>query len=363
MLARAPAALTSLALCLALPACDPFHTGFDDVEPALMVEATELQVPLDKPSALKVMTWNIKFGGGRIDFFFDCYGDRVLMSSEEVTGHIQAIAEVVNAVDPDVLLVQEIDLNSRRGDFVDQLQLLLDLSPLNYAAYASQWRADYVPSDGLGAIDSGNAILSRWPLKEAERVALPLRSDQDGLTRYFYLRRNYLRAKIELPSSAPLWVINVHTDAYGKDGTKRDQIGLFTEELRRIDALGESLIAGGDLNAIPPDSLDTGPFPDSVCEDVEFQTDDYGAEGDWLDDLYRHFAPAISLEAYAADNSLHYTHTVDGRGFWNRKLDYLFSNLSWRPEASQTLQSSERGGFETMPLSDHAPVVGEVELP
>ena len=28
------------------------------------------------------MNYNVKFGGGRIDFFFDCFGDRVLMSKE-----------------------------------------------------------------------------------------------------------------------------------------------------------------------------------------------------------------------------------------------------------------------------------------
>jgi endonuclease/exonuclease/phosphatase family metal-dependent hydrolase len=356
-------ALIALLFALEVAGCDPFHTGFEDVEPALMYEASAPVVPDQAPTTLKVMTWNVKFGGGRIDFFFDCFGDRVLMSSAEVEGNIEAIAAVVRDVDPDVLLVQEIDINSRRGDFLDQLQLLLDSTPLNYAAYGSQWRADYVPSDGLGAIDSGSAILSRWPLGEAERVALPLRTDQDGLTRYFYLRRNYLRAQLSLPGRDPLWVVNIHTDAYGKDGTKRAQIDLFHEELVRLGADGGRVIGGGDLNAIPPGSTETGDFPDSVCEDVEFQTDDYAEEADWLDALYADFTSAITLEEYAADNAVHYTHTVDGGGFWNRKLDYLFTNGTWLPGSGRTLQSDAQGGHETMPLSDHAPVVVEMELP
>ena len=344
-------------------ACDPFHTGFDDLEPALMYESDSLDVPAQAPQTLRVMTWNVKFGGARIDFFFDCFGDRVLMSSEEVAGNIAAIAEVVRQVDPDLLLVQEIDINSRRADFIDQLQLLLDATPLNYAAYGSQWRADYVPSDGLGPIDSGSATLSRWPLSEAERVALPLRTDQDGLTRYFYLRRNYLTARVTLPDARSLWVVNIHTDAYGKDGTKRAQIDLFYDELKRLEAEGELVIGGGDLNTIPPGSVQTGGYPDSVCEAEEFQADDYDEQLDWLDALYADFAPAISLEEYAADNAIHHTHTVDGRGFWNRKLDYLFTSGAWVSGSGRTLQSLDVGGYDTMPLSDHAPVLSTLELP
>ncbi len=355
--------LSIAVLATGLGACDPFHTAFEEIEPALMYEASSLEVPEEAPDTLTVMTWNVKFGGGRIDFFFDCYGDRVLMSSEEVTGNIAAIAEVVREADPDLLLVQEIDINSRRADFIDQLQLLLDGTALNYAAYGSQWRADYVPSDGIGAIDSGSAILSRWPLSDAERIALPLRSDQDSLTRYFYLRRNYLRARLSLPNDTQIWVVNTHTDAYGKDGTKRAQIEQFYDELLRLGEDGTLVIGGGDLNTIPPDSVQTADFPDSVCEDEEFQGDDYSEETGWLDPLYSAFQPAVSLDSYAADNTRYYTHTVDGRGFWNRKLDYLFTNGVWVPDSGHVLQSRDEGGYETMPLSDHAPLAVTLALP
>src|SRR5690606_1556391 len=104
----------------------------------------------------------------------------------EVETNLQRIADVINAVDPDVLFLEEVDVNSKRSAFVDQVQWLLDHTQLNHGAYASQWRADFVPSDGLGAMDSGNAILSRWPLDDATRFALPLREDQSALVRYFY---------------------------------------------------------------------------------------------------------------------------------------------------------------------------------
>ena len=47
---------------------DPFQTqlGETDVESY----TSEKLHTADVPDTLKVMTWNIKFGGGRIDFFF-----------------------------------------------------------------------------------------------------------------------------------------------------------------------------------------------------------------------------------------------------------------------------------------------------
>ena len=78
---------------------------------------------------------------------------------------------------------------------------------------------------------------------------------------------------------------------------------------------------------------------------------------------YGRFSAAVPLEDYAADNAPHFTHTVNSAGFWNRKLDYLFSNAAWVTGSNQTLQSESQGGFETMPLSDHAPLVAELELP
>ena len=151
--------------------CDPFHTGFEDLEDAKYYRSARAPAkpPLEGP--LRVMNYNVKFGGGRIDFFFDCYGDRVLMSENEVRSNLAALARKINDYDPDLLIVQEVDVNSKRAAFVDQMQWLLDHTALDYGVYASQWKADFVPSDGLGAVDSGNGILSKYPLTGAERIA------------------------------------------------------------------------------------------------------------------------------------------------------------------------------------------------
>ncbi len=336
--------------------CDPFGTGFDDVEPAQRYTASSQEAAV-QPERLRVMTYNIKFGGGRLDFFFDCHGDRVLMTRDEVLAHLEALAAKITAVDPDVVFLQEVDVNSKRVAYVDQLQWLLDHTPLNHAVYASQWRADYVPSDGIGPVDSGNAILSKLPLRDGTRLALPLRTDQSGIERYFYLRRNILRA--ELATEPPLRLVATHTAAFSQDGTKLAQIARFREEL---DAAPGLVVGGGDLNTIPPGSARVRDFPDSVCTDEDFQADDYSEETEWLVPLYDAYSTAIPLDEYQADNTPHFSHTTDANGFWNRKLDYLFTNATVVPDSGLTHQDEESGGTATMPLSDHAPVTVEIEL-
>lgn len=344
-------------------ACDPLHAEFDELEPADRYHARVVQPPPESVDRLLVMTWNIKFGGGRIDFFFDCYGDRVLMQAGEVIDNLQGLAEKIRQVDPDLLLLQEVDVNSKRSAFIDQLQYLLDNTRLNYGAYAATWRVDYIPSDGLGAMDNGNAILSRWPLHDAERIALPLIREQDWLTRYFYLRSNILRARVELPGRDDLFVLNLHADAYSKDGTKQRHIDIFKQKLDELSRQGWLAVGGGDLNALAPGSNKVEGFPDSVCEDEEFLADDYSAESEWLVPLYRDYQPAIPLDDYQQDNARYFSHTVDGRDFWNRKLDYLFTNAEWADGSGLVHQDRDTGGMDTMPLSDHAPVSALLELP
>lgn len=348
-----------LALLTALltAGCDPFHVEFEDVEPAEMYQSSKLKATGGYTGVLKVMTYNVKFGGGRIDFFFDCHGDRVLMSEAEVLENLDRLGSVINEVDPDILFLEEVDINSKRSAFVDQVQWLLDHTKMNYGAYASQWRADFVPSDGLGAMDSGNAILSRWPLTEATRLALPLREDQASIVRYFYLRRNILEAKVAPDSAEPVQLLTIHAEAYSQDGTKKKHIDIFES---RMDAAAKQgvVIAGGDLNALPPGSDKLNDFPDSACTE-EYLADDFREETDWLDSIYDEYESAIPLADYRSDNASYFSHTTSKDGYWNRTLDYLFSNS---PMSNGAVLQDKVGKVVTMDASDHAPLVVDVEV-
>lgn len=350
-----------LAICLLAAAqlvgcgvVDPFHTTFDDNEPALRYEAREIRKADPPTEAIHVATWNIKFGGARIEFFWECPGERVNMSRSEVVANLEPIAEAIEAIDPDVLILQEIDLEAKRSAYVDQVQWLLDHTDLNYGVYASQWKSDYVPSDGIGRVDSGNAILSKWPFEQARRIKLPLIAEQGGLTQYFYLRRNILDARVAIPERRDVRVLDTHTSAFAEDDTTRQQIARFAERMRMHDEAGDLVVAGGDLNTLPPgtertENLEKKP---ADCE----RGSDYTDHDGWMDPMYGAFTPAVALEEYAAHNAPYLTYSGRADGFWNRKLDYLFTNGRFVDGSATTYQSEARGGVRTMPLSDHAPV-------
>jgi endonuclease/exonuclease/phosphatase family metal-dependent hydrolase len=350
-----------LGFAAVLGGCDPFHTGFEDLEDAQYYQKENPGAVPDPKPVLRAMNYNVKFGGGRIDFFFDCFGDRVLMSKDEVLRHLERIAVKVREIDPDVLVVQELDVNSKRAAYVDQMQWLLDHTALDYGVYASQWKADYVPSDGLGAVDSGNGILSKYPLSSAVRIALALRTDQSSLERYFYLKRNILRATVNV-GETKLVVLGIHAEAYSKDGTKKQHIDRFKAELDRWSEDGHLVLGAGDLNTLPPGTEKQHDFPDSVCTNEDFIADDYRDEATWLEPLYENYESEIPLADYQADNASYFSHTTDKNGFWNRKLDYFFTNARVVPGSGLVHQDEAHGGTETMPLSDHAPVTIEIEV-
>lgn len=135
---------------LGLISCEPIVTEFRETEAAILYESKEfLPVADTLTDGVTVMTWNIRFGAARIPWFGDSCGDRVILTEEEVESGLEGLAGKINEVDPDILILQEVDVDAKRSLYVDQVQWLLDHTDLNYGAYASIWQAQYIPSDGL----------------------------------------------------------------------------------------------------------------------------------------------------------------------------------------------------------------------
>ena len=149
----------SLFIMLFISSCDPLVTTFDDIEDAVLYQSNLLkEYPAKK--TISVMTWNIRFGVARLDFALDACGDRVIISKGEVITGLEGIAKKINDSNVDIVLMQEVDVQSKRSSYIDQVQWLVDYTAMNYGVYASMWEVQFVPSDGLGRVNTGNAILS-----------------------------------------------------------------------------------------------------------------------------------------------------------------------------------------------------------
>ncbi len=343
-----------LLLGFMLFSCDPLVHEFNDIEEAIMYRANSITEAAAKDT-IKVMTWNIRFGVARLSFFGDGCGDRVILKKSEVYEGLEGLAEKIKLENPDILLLQEVDVQSKKTGYIDQAQWLLDNTDLNYGAYASMWESQVILADGLGRVNTGNLVLSKWKLVNAERYQLALRGDQDGLTQYFYLRRNVIKAKVDMPGK-PFYAVNTHLTAFATDDTKQKHIDGFKAILDGILAEGESFVAGGDLNEIPPNSSKLDYCLEDQCEGESYHS---GGESEhkegayfapeimWLNPLYKTYKPAIPLNEYGAYETMHFTHSPDDKLTLDRKLDYLWTNTGWlggktHPEATS--------------LSDHIPV-------
>jgi endonuclease/exonuclease/phosphatase family metal-dependent hydrolase len=309
------------------------------------------------------MTWNIRFAAGRIPLFYDGWGTRYNMTKSEVERNLATICRKIVEVDPDILLLQEVDVESKRSAYVNELQYILDRTNLGYAVYAPGWRTDFVPSDGIGRINDGNAILSKWPLSHSERIGLPLRTDQSSIERYFWLHRCFIKATLAIPGHPDLEILNLHAESYGKDSTKKKHIDIFKQHLDAIALAGGYFVGGGDFNELPPGSPLWVGFPDDV-QNSRFGNDNYVGEEMWMDDIYKTYCAAIPLLTYQANPSSYFTFTGDANGFWCRTIDHIFTNNTFRSGIvlQTTLLPSGQTGLATMPLSDHAPVYAVLEI-
>ncbi len=350
--------------------CEPFVSEFSDSSDPLLFKASFIENNSNsyQGGSIKVVTWNMRFGIGRFPFFGDSCGERVIADEETVSHTMQAIADSLNTINADIVLLQEVDLESKRSGYWNQIQYLLDNTYLNYGAYASMWEADYIPTDGLGRINTGNAILSKYALDSAERIQLNLRTDQSDLIQYFYLRRNILKA--EIPGlgigQKKFFAVNIHATAFATDDTKQQHVDKFIDVLESIHSEGDFFISGGDLNAVPPGAII------DYCEQDMCLGDNYHSEGsnpyhkegsyfqnfigepDILEPLYESFKPAIEFSSRNLPE--HFTHApstgmIDEDTYqkYDRKIDYLFTNLNWEDNSGITHQ----GFWE---LSDHMPL-------
>lgn len=358
--------LCSLLILLFFLSCDPLVTTFDDVETGNLYKASSLQPTVTQPDKIRVMTWNIRFGAGRLPWFGDSCGDRVILSKSEVSANLQGIADAINLIQPDILLLNEIDIESKRTAYIDEVQWLLDHTYLNYGAFASNWKSQFIPSDGLGRMNMGNAVLSRWKISEAKRIKLSLRGDQDALTTYFYLRRNILKTRIDLPRLDNFYALATHLAAFSTDDTKRKQVGELLDVLKELEEQGSLFIVGGDFNLLPPGSDSTDYCLEDKCPDESYHKkgdDPFHKEGSyfspemtWMQPMYDRYQPAVPLPDYLA-NQLHYfTHSPDPDRFWDRKLDYLFTNRSFIDGSAVTHQNISQ-------FSDHVAVSADWQVP
>jgi endonuclease/exonuclease/phosphatase family metal-dependent hydrolase len=295
------------------------------------------QAELGPGDALTVVSWNIHYAGGPTL-------DRGRgQSRAEVVNTLDSIAAHIRSWKPDIVALQEVDRDAVRSYGIDQLEWLRKATDMPYAAWTTTWDARWVPSPGLdparhiGSVRSGQAVLSRFPLTEAKRHALPQPPANGWLYNRFYLHRALLEVSARLGPDLQVRIVNAHLEAFHTDNRM--------DHARQASALlaggARHSVLLGDMNCVPPEAAVRGGFVDEP--ETDMSTDE-------TVNLLRNI-PGMSEVVPAAVNEAHEA------AWWtfpahepNRRLDYVFHGKGLTLATAQVPQMDS-------PPSDHLPVV------
>ena len=204
---------------------------------------------------LELICWNIGYGGlgAEMDFFYDG-GKKVRPTPELSEKYLKGIKKTMAGFNSDFILLQEVDVKSKRSYSVDQVSEIEKLMTQHYGIFALNYKVPFVPvpmNAPMGKVKGGMLSLSKFKPASASRHAYPLIASWPD--RLFLLDRCFILTRFPVAGSEnQLVVLNTHNSAYVYDAVLRNK---ELEIIRRtmIDeyAKGNFVIAGGDWNANP----------------------------------------------------------------------------------------------------------------
>lgn len=198
---------------------------------------------------LTVMTYNIGYLSGQTN------NEPVVRPRSLFRDNMEEALTLLRRAEPDVVALQEIDYGAARSFDVQQLDTLATRLDYPAAAQAVNWDERYVPypygmpSVHFGRVLSGQAVLSRFPVRSQERIELA-RTSRPYITDRFYLDRLAQVVRLEV-GGRPMAVVNVHLEAF-EEATREAQAEEVRALYRRLAAEGLPVLVIGDFNSVLP---------------------------------------------------------------------------------------------------------------
>lgn len=290
------------------------------------VQGRSARAGLSAPRRIRVLTWNIAHGRGDVG-----YGILRNFRGGDVEARrlrLSRIAEVIRSVDPDVVVLNEVDFQASWSGGVNQAEILARSA--DFETWVEQRNYDLqLP---FGVLEFGNALLTSLPLDTAMWLDIPPHRWIEALA---------VGAKaaslIRLEARGdPLGVIPFHLEVRGVE-TRMGSVPVLERVRERERA---PLILAGDFNAAPPAWPQTGDR--AGVTDVDTTVVGTLLERGWT-----------SLRARGSPTPGAWTYPMPRP---DRAIDWVLVEPPLEVVEARVLDGTEG-------LSDHAPVLAVVRMP
>jgi len=217
---------------------------------------------------IELYSWNIGYAAldAKEDFFMDGGKGVRPAAARSVEENIWAIQSFLSAAAPDIIFIQEVDVNSKRSYGINQVGYLSE-NWKGSSAFALNFNCPFVPipfPHFIGKVESGILVLNSYD-STAERISLPTAFKWPE--RIAQLKRCLLVVRVPVQDSssadngAELVLVNLHLDAFDQGGEGRKaQTRALAELLKAEYEKGNYCVAGGDFNQVFPAYKDVFPI-------------------------------------------------------------------------------------------------------
>ena len=250
--------LKLIAVLVALFVLFVVYATLSDYKPAPTEIIFESEIPdtIDVHDELSLMIWNIGYCGlsDDMDFFYDG-GEQVRTSKKNVYENFEFVkSELQNNDTLDFLLLQEVDIKSKRSYYLNELDSF-NLTLTNYKSFfGKNYDVTFVPSpptNPLGKVKSGLVSYSKFKPKSVIRYSFP--GNYSWPIKLFMLDRCFLVKRFPTNNKKELIVINTHNSAYDDGSLKKQQMEYLRAFLVEEYNKRNYIIVGGDWNQNPPE--------------------------------------------------------------------------------------------------------------
>ncbi len=202
---------------------------------------------IDSDSIYSIATYNIGYLSGMTN------NKAISKPKSLYDGNLKKVKNEFKLLNIDIIGLQEIDYASARSFNVNQQDEIAKLG-YKYVAQAINWDETYVPfpywppSMHFGEVNSGQSILSKYPLNKHQRIVLKRVADAPFYRDALYLERLAQVATARLENRDVI-IINVHLEAFDKSTRIQqlnDVIALFNQYRNEYPT-----ILLGDFNSGP----------------------------------------------------------------------------------------------------------------